>query len=94
MPTKKVLRIMSTTSPRPDRNAKKPAAKRGAAKSGPAIAAAAAAAPVAAAVKPRRSRSGDTAGSLDQSRIARHVVKESVAKAQARELEALKDIMQ
>ncbi|WP_231741477.1 polyphosphate kinase 2 [Paucibacter sp. KCTC 42545] len=94
MPTKKVLRIMSTTSPRPDRNAKKPAAKRGAAKSGPAVAAAAAAAPVAAAVKPRRSRSGDTAGSLDQSRIARHVVKESVAKAQARELEALKDIMQ
>ncbi|RQO55997.1 polyphosphate kinase 2 [Paucibacter sp. KBW04] len=43
--------------------------------------------------KPRRSRSGDTAGSLDQDRIARHVVKDAVEKAQARELVALKDVM-
>jgi polyphosphate kinase 2 len=42
---------------------------------------------------PRRSRSGDTAGRQDPAGIARHVVKEAVAAAQARELEALKDIV-
>ncbi|MDT9000147.1 polyphosphate kinase 2 [Paucibacter sp. APW11] len=60
-----------------------------------------AAAPRQAAVKPapkaapraRRARSGDTAGSVDADRIARHVVREAVDKAQARELEALKDIV-
>ncbi|MDC8784877.1 polyphosphate kinase 2 [Roseateles koreensis] len=44
-------------------------------------------------VKPRRSSSGDTAGSLDPVRIARRAVKDAVSKAQARELAALTDIM-
>jgi polyphosphate kinase 2 len=43
--------------------------------------------------KPRRSRSGDTAGSRSAPGIARHVVKEAVAAAQARELAALEDIV-
>jgi len=47
----------------------------------------------AASAKPRRSRSGDTAGSRSAPAIARHVVKEAVAAAQARELAALKDIV-
>ncbi len=47
----------------------------------------------AAADKPRRSRSGDTAGSTDSKRIARHVVKEALSAARERELAALKDIV-
>ncbi|MBT9491235.1 MAG: polyphosphate kinase 2 [Paucibacter sp.] len=43
--------------------------------------------------KPRRSRSGDTAGSTDSKRIARHVVKEALSAARERELAALKDIV-
>jgi polyphosphate kinase 2 len=43
--------------------------------------------------KPRRSRSGDTAGTVDSKRIARHVVKEALSAARERELAALKDIV-
>ncbi|MEJ6005994.1 polyphosphate kinase 2 [Paucibacter sp. AS339] len=46
-----------------------------------------------AAAKPRSSRSGDTAGTRSGPGIARHVVKEAIAAAQARELAALKDIV-
>lgn len=41
----------------------------------------------------RRVRSGDTAGSVQPERIARHSVDEAVEKARARELEALQDIV-
>ncbi|UDF35813.1 UNVERIFIED_ORG: polyphosphate kinase 2 [Shinella sp. XGS7] len=43
--------------------------------------------------RPRRVRSGDTAGSSQPERIARHSVAEAVEKARARELEALQDIV-
>jgi len=43
--------------------------------------------------RPRRAGSGDTAGSQDAGRIGRKVVKDAVERAQARELEALKDIV-
>ena len=43
--------------------------------------------------RPRRTRSGDTAGTLDPERIAQRSVAVAVEKAQARELEALKDIV-
>ncbi len=43
--------------------------------------------------KARRSRSGDTTGTTDPKRIGRQVVREAVAVAQARELEALKDVV-
>lgn len=44
-------------------------------------------------VRPRRTSRGDTSGSQNPERIARRTVKEAVDKAQARELEALKDIV-
>lgn len=43
--------------------------------------------------RPRRTRAGDTTGTLKPERIARRTVAEAVEKAQARELEALKDIV-
>ncbi|MCH7342565.1 polyphosphate kinase 2 [Pelomonas sp. CA6] len=46
-----------------------------------------------AAERPRRAARGDIAPAQDAQRIARHVVREAVSKAQARELEALKDIV-
>lgn len=82
---------MSTNSPRPARTVRAKAAKspvNGVGKKSTLDGIA-----KASVVKPRRSRSGDTAGSLDQDRIARHVVKDAVEKAQARELVALKDVM-
>jgi len=44
--------------------------------------------------KPRRARAGDTSGSGDAQRIARQVVSDRLQAAQARELEALKDVAQ
>jgi polyphosphate kinase 2 len=66
-----------STSPRKPSSAKKPAPRS----------------TVSTAEKPRRSRSGDTAGSQDSERIKRHVVKEAIGAAHARELAALKDIV-
>ena len=47
---------------------------------------------VARTARPRRARAGDTAGTVNPERIAQRAVAEAVEKAQARELEALKDI--
>jgi len=44
-------------------------------------------------VKPRRSKAGDTSGSRDADRIGQVMVSEAISKAQARELEAIKDIV-
>ncbi len=43
--------------------------------------------------RPRRTRAGDTAGTLKPERIERRTTAEAVEKAQARKLEALKDIV-
>ncbi|MDC8770299.1 polyphosphate kinase 2 [Roseateles albus] len=43
--------------------------------------------------RPRRARSGDTAGSSNDKRIARQVVKEALGAARERQLAALKDIV-
>ncbi|MBB4843292.1 polyphosphate kinase 2 [Paucibacter oligotrophus] len=83
---------MSTNSPRPVRAARAKPAKSPVKGVGKKSSAPNGMAPAGVA-KPRRSRSGDTAGSLDQERIARRVVKDAVDKAQARELVALQDVL-